>query len=394
MNAVPATLNEGNYQQLLDLLETCFVDDVREYFDLHQRCDPAYDYSQGQILTADDRIISHVQVFHRKVGYGEDSIPYGGIGDVATHPDWQEQGLSALLLKQAIGYMDTQRLPLSILFTKRVSHYAKHGWHQIPGMVVRADVPEELPPVPGGIAIRDPLEDASGLLELYEDAMAGLVGPDRRTLDYMTGQARWLPLQGEVRCEVYHQLGHPVGYLRTRVERGEIRVMDVCASSEGLGRLAATRALHHAREADCRHIQATFPSRSRLAAAFVEITGVEREPGSHRMMRLNNLRGTLEQLEQTFATRLRDPYPQPPFALTVGEEVVRLEPRPRGIALGEATGNEPVIAIDPKLFLDLLMGQPGSHRRLTAGGGDAGSLAVLQRMFSESGNVSWPADGF
>ena len=53
-----------------------------------------------------------------------------------------------------------------------------------------------------------------------------------------------------------------------------------------------------------------------------------------------------------------------------------------------------MIAIDPKLFLDLLMGQPGSHRRLTAGGGDAGSLAVLQRMFSESGNVSWPADGF
>ena len=394
MIAVPATLNEGNYQQLLDLLETCFVDDVREYFDLHQRCDPAYDFAQGQILTAGDRVVSHVQVFHRQMGYGEDSIPYGGIGDVATHPDWREQGLSARLLEQVIAYMDAQRLPLSILFAGRVSHYARHGWHEIPGMVVRAEVPEELPPVPGGIAIRAPLEDATDLLELYERAMVGLVGPDRRTPEYMIGQTRWLPFQGEVRCEVYHQLGHPVGYLRTRVERGELRVMDICASSEGLGRLVVIRVLHHAREAGCRRIQATFPSRSRLAAAFVEGTGSEREPGGHRMMRLNSLRGTLQQLEQTFATRLRDPYPRPPFALNVGEESVRLEPRPRGVALGKATGEEPAITIDAKLFLELLMGQPGSHRSLTAGGDDAGSLAVLQRMFPESGNVSWPADGF
>jgi len=224
--------------------------------------------------------------------------------------------------------------------------------------------------------------------------MAGLVGPDRRTLEYMTGQARWLPLQGEVRCEVYHQLGHPVGYLRTRVERGELRVMDMSAGSESLGRLAAIRALHHAGEAGCRRIQATFPSRSRLAAAFVEVIGAEREPGGHRMMRLNSLRGTLERLEQTFAARLRDPYPQPPFTLNVGEESVRLEPRPRGVALGEPTGDEPAIAMDAKTFLSLLMGQPGGHRALTAIGGDAGSLAVLQRMFPESGNVSWPADGF
>jgi hypothetical protein len=210
----------------------------------------------------------------------------------------------------------------------------------------------------------------------------------------MTGQTRWLPFQGDVRCEVYHQLGHPVGYLRTRVERSELRVMDVCASSESLGRLAVVRTLHHAREAGCRCIQATFPSRSRLAAAFVAGARSEREPGGHRMMRLNSLRGTLERLGQTLAARLRDPYPQPPFALNVGEESVRLEPRPRGVALGEPTGDEPVIAMDAKLFLDLLMGQTGSHRSLTANVGDAGSLAVLQRMFPESGNVSWPADGF
>jgi predicted acetyltransferase len=396
MTIDPVTVDEQNYPQVLDLLEICFPDDVREYFDRHHRRDPAHSFSQARALSADGKIVAHVQVFHRDMGYAADTIPYGGISDVATHPDWQRRGLSAKLLDDSIRYMHSTALPLSMLSTGRHSHYARHGWVQIPQSVLHADLPADLPREPGGFIVR-PFEpdDLTPLHRQYRRGIADLAGPEARSLPYMAAQMDWLPFhRADVRWEVYARVGHPAGYLRTRPEGDELHVLDLCAPTDDLERLAITRIFRHAADAGCTHVSVPVVSTSRFARTFAETVSAESLTWPHRMLRLNSLRRLLQCIQPTLSSRLRDPLPRSPFALKVGDETVRVEAPGGGVRFSTATGDEPLVEVTPEAFLNLLMGQPDSHRLLVPTGADLQPTASLQLMFPQSGNLTWGADEF
>ena len=388
-------VDEHNYPQVLDLLEVCFPDDVRQYFERHHRRDPAYSFSQARALSDNGRIVSHVQVFHRELGYGLDTIPYGGIGDVGTHPDWRGQGLSGKLLQESVDYMLASALPLSMLFTGQHSHYAKYGWVQVPQSVLQFDLPADLPPEPGGFIVRPFVpDDIADLHTLYRRDMSGLTGPEARSLPYMSAQLDWLPFQGDVRWDVFDRVGHPSGYVRTRVEGEELHLLDLATGTDDLDRLAIARILHHAAESSCSRVTAAVAPFSRFARTFAESVSAEIQPGPHRMMRLNSLRGVLDRIQPTLARRLRDPVPRQPFALKVGDEAVRVDASGSGVAFANATGDEALVELSPETFLSLLMGQPGSHRLLGAPGVDLRATGVLQLMFPQTGNLTWQADTF
>ena len=392
------TVAEQNYPQVLDLLEICFPNDVREYFDRHHRRDPAHSFSQARALSANGKIIAHVQVFHREMGYAADTIPYGGISDVATHPDWQRRGLSAKLLDESIRYMHSTALPLSMLSTGRHAHYARHGWAQIPQSVLYADLPADLPREPGGFIVR-PFEpdDLNPLHHQYRRGIANLAGPEARSLPYMAAQMDWLPLhQADVRWEVYARVGHPAGYLRTRPRGDELHVLDLSAGTDDLERLAISRIFRHAADAGCTHVSVPVVSTSRFARTFAETVSAENLAWPHRMLRLNSLRRLLQCIQPTLSRRLRDPVTRSPFALKVGDETVRVEAPGGGVRFSTATttGDEPLVEFTPEAFLNLLMGQPDSHRLLVPTGANLQPTASLQLMFPQSGNLTWPADEF
>ncbi len=394
MTIEPVSVDEQNYPQVLDLLEICFPDDMRKYFELHHRRDPAYSFSQALALAGDGRIVAHVQVFHRQMGYGANEIPYGGIADVATHPDWRKRGLSAKLLEESICYMHSTSLPLSMLFTGRYSHYARHGWVQIPQSVLHAEVPADLPREPGGFVARafEP-DDLAPLHRQYRREIADLTGPEARSLPYMAAQMEWLPLhQANVRREVFARVGHPASYLRTRAEGDELHVLDLSAGTDNLERLAIARIFRHAADAGCSRVTVPVVSTSRFARTFAETVSSENLPWHHRMLRLNSLPRLLECIQHTLSRRLRDPLPHPPFALKVGNQAVRVEIPGGGVRFAPATGDEPLVELTPEGFLNLLLGQPGSHHVLVPSGADLQPTATLQLMFPQSGNLTWPAD--
>ena len=52
------TIDEHNYSQVLDLLEICFPNAPREYFEEHHRRDPAYNFNQVHALSDGDQIVA------------------------------------------------------------------------------------------------------------------------------------------------------------------------------------------------------------------------------------------------------------------------------------------------------------------------------------------------
>jgi predicted acetyltransferase len=389
------TIGEHNYPQLLDLLEICFPHTRREYFEEHQRLDPSYRFTQGHALSDGDQIVSYLQVFHREMESGPTSIPYAGIGDVATHPHYRKRGLSGKLLDASIRYMDSIALPLSMLFTRLHSHYAPYGWVQIPEYVFQIDLPTRIPKEPDGFIVK-PFEetDLTQLHQVYRAEMAECIGPEVRSLSYMAGQRDWLKHKGKVRWEVFSINGYPTGYVRTRVEGNELHVLDLCAGTDALDRLTIARILRHAADSECQRASIQVAPTGRFAKNLANTVPIKMRLDTARMMRLNSLKGLLAYMRPVIFSRLREHLPVSTFALEVAGEMVRIEISRDSAILSTPTGTEPLASPPVKLFLSLLMGQPESHQVLSDIKGDREAITALQLLFPQRENITWRADRF
>ena len=388
-------IDEHNYPQVLDLLEICFPHARREYFEDHQRRDPSHSFTQGHALSDRDRIVSHLHVFHREMGAGLTSIPYGGIGDVATHPHYRKRGLSGQLLDESIRYMDSVALPLSMLFTGLHSHYAPYGWVQIPEYILQIELPTPIPKEPGGFIVKSFEEaDLIQLHQLYRAKMAGRIGPEVRSLSYMASQKDWLRHKGRIRWEVFSMNDQSTGYVRTRVEGNELHVLDLCTGTDALDQLTIARIIRHATDSKCQRASIQVSPTSRFAQNLANTVPIKMRLDNARMMRLNSLKGLLSYMRPVIFSRLREHLPTSIFALEIAGETVRIEISGDTAILSTPTGTEPLASPSSKSFLTLLMGQPESHRVLSDIEGDREALTALQLLFPQLGNTTWRADRF
>jgi GNAT superfamily N-acetyltransferase len=82
----------------------------------------------------DGRIVSLVCVLYREVDVNRQVIPVGGVGGVATHPDYQRRGLAGQLMERtAIFLREELKVPFGLLVCSdlRVHYYQKFGWQLI-----------------------------------------------------------------------------------------------------------------------------------------------------------------------------------------------------------------------------------------------------------------------
>jgi len=77
------------------------------------------------------RVVSIVGVLKRRIRVGESSLEVGGVGGVATHPDYQRRGYGSALLQRTAIFM---RADLNVGFgllvcdQDMVPFYSKLGW--------------------------------------------------------------------------------------------------------------------------------------------------------------------------------------------------------------------------------------------------------------------------
>jgi predicted acetyltransferase len=104
------------------------------------RLDPGY--APGQTLAIEDHgeFVSQLRISMRHIRLGGEVGLLGGIGDVATHPAYQNQGYASACLEEATRVMDEAGCCVSALGAARVSFYRRAGWEiALPDYRLRID---------------------------------------------------------------------------------------------------------------------------------------------------------------------------------------------------------------------------------------------------------------
>jgi GNAT superfamily N-acetyltransferase len=85
----------------------------------------------------DDRLVSLIGVLNRTIDVSGQRLVIGGIGGVATHPDFQRRGFAAKLLQAAAEEMrrrgsdDPYDFAMLFCDPKLIPYYGKNGFYQV-----------------------------------------------------------------------------------------------------------------------------------------------------------------------------------------------------------------------------------------------------------------------
>ena len=120
-----------SYNELLEVLKVCdnaFDNTPYEYFERHLLKDKTLSIEDTRILLIEDKIVSTIQIFPRKIYIKGNVFDFGGIGNVATLPKYQQRGYASMLMNDAINYMKYKKFPFSLLTTTINHYYEKFGY--------------------------------------------------------------------------------------------------------------------------------------------------------------------------------------------------------------------------------------------------------------------------
>jgi len=129
-------------EELLNVIEVCdaaFPKTTKEYFERHLLEDKTLGLSDTRVLLKEGKIVSSVQLFPRIISTSSGALRFGGIGNVATLPSERRNGYAGLLLNDALDYLKTQGIPLSILTTHINSYYEKFGFETVRRTIARIE---------------------------------------------------------------------------------------------------------------------------------------------------------------------------------------------------------------------------------------------------------------
>ncbi len=123
------TLRDGEHELLLDLLEAAF--DERKQFVRYFHADSLVGANDSWIALDGARIVGSTQIFEKSIRLNGQVASIGGIGSVATHPQFERRGIATELLRHAVRDMESRGHALSLLFAARISFYERLDWVQI-----------------------------------------------------------------------------------------------------------------------------------------------------------------------------------------------------------------------------------------------------------------------
>lgn len=133
------TLKENELEAWFDHCATVFTGASRQYFKNHWINDPWRDLNTIFIALDNNRIISTIRVFKRRLYLCGEAVTMGGIGEVSTLKDYRKQGLSSTLLNMALEYMKNSNIKISMLFGNEPLYF-KNGYELIKSFSTTAKV--------------------------------------------------------------------------------------------------------------------------------------------------------------------------------------------------------------------------------------------------------------
>ena len=134
-------IRESELEELLDLLCAVHNPDGRERYRGYIEGDPTWRPSHTPVVVVDNRIVSTLRIWDRRVHLGVTPIRMGGIGGVTTHPDYRERGIATRLMEHAAEHMRDDGYDLGLLFSAIPARfYLRLGWCCVPLMGFHAEL--------------------------------------------------------------------------------------------------------------------------------------------------------------------------------------------------------------------------------------------------------------
>lgn len=210
---------------MLDLLELAFGE--REIFAAYLSFDPLYRPEDILLAVCGDLPVACVQIFTKRIWLRGTELKLGGIGSVATHPEFRRRGLASELLQRAEAEMRARDMHLALLFSGRLEFYERRGWLALPLAQVALHRSARPGSLPSGASLRGFCgSDLPSVSQIYDSYCDGMDGTALRSPDYWRGQLAYAGSPGE-RFLVAERLGEIAAYARGVRLEGVSHAMEI-----------------------------------------------------------------------------------------------------------------------------------------------------------------------
>lgn len=126
-------VRESELEQVVELCCMAFNPDGHERYWQYVRGDSSYRHAQTRVVVVNERVVSTLRVWERRMRVGASIVTMGGIGGVCTHPNYRGVGYASALMRDTIGYLRTTGADLGVLFTIiPEAFYHQLGWTSFP----------------------------------------------------------------------------------------------------------------------------------------------------------------------------------------------------------------------------------------------------------------------
>jgi predicted N-acetyltransferase YhbS len=224
-------MRAGERAAVLELLQLAFG--RRELFEGYLEHDPLFRPRDFLLALDGDRPVSAVQLFEKRIRLRGQSVPMGGIGSVATHPEYRRRGLAARLMTLQAEAMRARGMLIGLLFSGLRSFYESLGWVQIPMPVLAIHAPPAPVTMPADLRLRSfEARDLPEIRRIYAGYCDAISGSTVRDAAYWDGQLRYAGNPDEC-FRLVERDGRIVAYARCVEISGVTHAMEyACRSGE------------------------------------------------------------------------------------------------------------------------------------------------------------------
>lgn len=220
---------ESELEQVVDLNCIAFNPNQHERYWQYVRGDSSYRLSQTRVVVVNNRVVSTLRVWERRIRIGASLVTMGGIGGVCTDSKYRGVGYASALMRDTIGYLQTIGCDIGVLFTIIPEEfYHRFGWTSFPlkGFEVQFNSATTTE-TPSNWQIRTfKLEtDLDTVASIYDAANAQQSGTISRTRAYWDMEPS--RIRGILPTVIAHQNGNIGGYLNYEIDGACAKVHEV-----------------------------------------------------------------------------------------------------------------------------------------------------------------------
>lgn len=222
-------VRESELEQVIELSCLAFDPNGHERYWQYVKGDSSYRLPQTRVVVVNDRVISTLRVWERRIRVGTSLVTMGGIGSVCTHPHYRGVGYASALMRDTIDYLRTTGCDLGVLFTIiPEAFYHRLGWTSLPlhgfnltyDSATRVEDSSEWQ-----VTDFNPETDLDAVAALYDLSSAGQSGTIARTRAYWDmAPSR---IRGVFPTVIAHRNGHIEGYLNYEIDGKRVTVREV-----------------------------------------------------------------------------------------------------------------------------------------------------------------------